>query len=204
MRGLEVQALPGRVGGQSNLGFRVGRQLRGDLAALSAAHTAVDRLDGLMPAEQRADPAREGYSSVSRCSVKTMSLRCSSPAPDVARVLSSRIVRSSDHLRSVSDARARAATSMSARRSSNSASSSSTVCAAVAASTSSSSMCSSSSAEHSSSSNSSSLRRRPQRLARRSRRPRGPPPCDARHDRPCAAASDRSPPGSRRAAAAGR
>ena len=59
VRGLEVQALAGGVGGEQDLAVRVLGELLGDLAALAAAHAAVDRLDRLGPAEQRADPARE-------------------------------------------------------------------------------------------------------------------------------------------------
>ena len=59
VRDLEVQALAGGVGREQDLAVGVARELLGDLAALGAAHAAVDRLDGLGPAEQRADPAHE-------------------------------------------------------------------------------------------------------------------------------------------------
>ena len=44
MRGLEVQALAGRVGGEQDLAVGVLGELLGDLPAISAAHAAVDRL----------------------------------------------------------------------------------------------------------------------------------------------------------------
>ena len=59
VRGLEVQALPGGVGGEQDLDVGVVGELLGDLPAVGAAHAAVDRLDRLGPAEQRSDPARE-------------------------------------------------------------------------------------------------------------------------------------------------
>ena len=74
----------------------------------AAAHAAVDRLDRLGPAEQRADPAREVVERVAVLGEDDQLAPLLAVA-SVARVLSSRIVRSSDHLRSVSDARTRAA-----------------------------------------------------------------------------------------------
>ena len=56
---LEVDALPGGVGGEQDLDVRVVGEFLGDLPALGAAHAAVDRLDRLGPAEQRPDPARD-------------------------------------------------------------------------------------------------------------------------------------------------
>jgi len=53
VRDLEVQALAGCVGGEQHLDGWVVRELFSDLATLSATHTAVNRLDGLRPAEQR-------------------------------------------------------------------------------------------------------------------------------------------------------
>ena len=60
VRGLEVEAFAGGVGGEQDLAVAVLGELLGDLAALAAAHAAVDRLDGVGPAEQRADPAARG------------------------------------------------------------------------------------------------------------------------------------------------
>ena len=40
------------------------RELLGDLTALGAAHSAVDRLDGLRSAQERSDPAGEVVQSV--------------------------------------------------------------------------------------------------------------------------------------------
>ena len=44
VRGLEVEALAGGVGGEQDLAVGVVGELLGDLAALAAAHAAVDRL----------------------------------------------------------------------------------------------------------------------------------------------------------------
>ena len=60
VRDLEVQALPGSVGREQNLEGGVARELLGDLATLGATHAAVDRLDGLGPAEERARSGARG------------------------------------------------------------------------------------------------------------------------------------------------
>ena len=53
VRGLQVQALAGGVGGEQDLAVAVLGELLGDLAALPAADAAVDGLDRVRLAEQR-------------------------------------------------------------------------------------------------------------------------------------------------------
>ena len=60
VRGLQVEAFAGGVGGEQDLAVAVLGELLGDLAALAAAYATVDRLDGVGLAEQRADPAPGG------------------------------------------------------------------------------------------------------------------------------------------------
>jgi hypothetical protein len=55
--GLQVEALPGGVGGDEHLAVGVVGELLGDPAPFAAVHAAVDRVHGVGTGQQGADPS---------------------------------------------------------------------------------------------------------------------------------------------------